>query len=250
MSLWKAVLSSAVYVPASCSLSNLKTLAWDLCPGTWCMSAYSSTFVLQSTAAPLSFSTPCARCSSWPMPLVWPQLCSARGLGKQLEAAVLLGGREFILLTGLPTREVAFPQLSFISMALPRAEAMLLIRHNTVAHRTEENSTICTNQCCQGSLEKGKKTYPQCAHYLWLASLNSKIIANLVHWASKKLRNFDSQLEEPVTPKLACYTSIPFMRVSVMAFLNYFEEELTVCRAASKTGSVLNWRVLQYHILN
>lgn len=140
--------------------------------------------------------------------------------------------------------------LSFISMALPRAEAMLLIRHNTVAHRTEENSTICTNQCCQGSLEKGKKTYPQCAHYLWLASLNSKIIANLVHWASKKLRNFDSQLEEPVTPKLACYTSIPFMRVSVMAFLNYFEEELTVCRAASKTGSVLNWRVLQYHILN
>lgn len=112
MSLWKAVLSSAVYVPASCSLSNLKTLAWDLCPGTWCMSAYSSTFVLQTTAAPLSFSTPCARCSSWPMPLVWLQLCSACGLGKQLEAAVLLGGREFILLTGLPTREVAFPWAS------------------------------------------------------------------------------------------------------------------------------------------
>lgn len=81
-----------------------------------------------------------------------------------MQAAVLLGGRECILLTGLLTKEVAFPQLRFVSMALPGAEALLLMRRNIVPHRSEEIPTICTNQCCQGSLEKGKRTYPQCAH--------------------------------------------------------------------------------------
>lgn len=76
----------------------------------------------------------------------------------------LKAGREFILLTGLPTKEVAFPQLSFVSMALPGAEALLLIRHNIVAHKSDEISAICTNQRCQGGLEKGKRTYPKCAH--------------------------------------------------------------------------------------
>lgn len=77
---------------------------------------------------------------------------------------MLLGGRELILLTALPTKEMAFPQLSFVSMALPGAEALLSIRHNIVAHKSEEIPAICTNQCCQGGLEKGKRTYPKCAH--------------------------------------------------------------------------------------
>lgn len=89
-----------------CSPSNLKALTWDLCPGTLCISAYSSTFDCKPLQ-PLSFSAPCAKCSSWQVPVVWPQLCSACGLGRRLEAAVLPGGREGVLLSFCPSLRAA-----------------------------------------------------------------------------------------------------------------------------------------------